>query len=67
MCLKHRDVRLGDQAAHEGASPGNIIIVLINDISLGSSEVGWVGAMVDQFGQAKARDFLSQCVTAWQC
>lgn len=33
----------------------------------GSSEVGWVGAVVGQFGQAKAGDCLPQCVTAWQC
>lgn len=65
MCLKHRDGRLGDQAAHKGACPANVTIVPTNDISLGLAPVRWVGLV--QFGRAKARDGLSLCVTAWQC
>lgn len=42
MSLKHRDVRMGHQAPHKGASPANVMIVLTNDFSLGLASVGWV-------------------------
>lgn len=43
MCLKHRDVRQGDQAAHKGASPSIVVIVTKSDISLGLHQRGGLG------------------------